>query len=264
MPVEPKKFPAREVVVKVGRLGKKSQPSLGLRITQIPTEQPGVPARWINEPHQHLEGGSFPRAVRAEETEHFSTPDFETEAIHRGHSLPPEPHAENLGELLSLYYQIGASRHGSLPCPRKTVFRLYLGKTIGRLWTFEKRVQPLRMSRTGDRTGLGIQPIVPSERFLWQNRKGSRHHEICDCCRKGPVLCPIGFHRALQHVKIPFNDNFFHPVRQDFSHLRILRVCYTGFKKRECRVRIPCLRSHASGEPWEIGWAIRQAGRLHD
>ncbi len=67
------------------------------------------------------------------------------------------------------------------------------------------------------------------------------------------MLRPIGFHRALQYAKIPFDDNFFHPVRQDFSHLRILRLPQTGFKKRQGRVRISRLRRHASGEPWEIG-----------
>ena len=78
------------------------------------------------------------------------------------------------------------------------------------------------------------------------------------------MLCSIGLHRALYDTKIPFNDNFFHPARQEFSHLRILRLPQTGFKKRQRRVWAPCLRSHASGEPWEIGWAVRQAGRPHN
>ena len=78
------------------------------------------------------------------------------------------------------------------------------------------------------------------------------------------MLRPIGFHSVLQDAKIPFNDNFFHPLRQGFSHLWILRLPQTGFKKRQGRVWTPCLRGHASGKPWEIGWAIRQTGRLHN
>ena len=50
------------------------------------------------------------------------------------------------------------------------------------------------------------------------------------------MLRPIDFHSALQDAKIPFNDNFFHPLRQDFSRLRILRLPQTGFKKRQA----PC------------------------
>src|SRR5580765_2818087 len=124
MPVELEKLPAREVVVKVGRFGKESKTCLGARIAHAQIEQSGGPTGWIDEPHQNLEGGGFPRAVRAEKTEHFPTPDFEAEAIHRSDSLPPEPHAENLGELLSLYHQIGIRRHGSLPCSRETIGRL--------------------------------------------------------------------------------------------------------------------------------------------
>src|SRR6267143_5981765 len=129
MPVELEKFPTREVVVEVGRFGKKSQTCLGARIAHVQIEQPGGPTCRKDEPHQDLEGGGFPRAVRAEKTEHFPTPDFETEAIHRDHSLPPEPHTENLGELLRLYYQIEVRRHGLLPCLGETVDRLYLRKT---------------------------------------------------------------------------------------------------------------------------------------
>src|SRR6267143_2005689 len=192
MPVELEKFPTREVVVEVGRFGKKSQTCLGARIAHVQIEQPGGPTCRIDEPHQDLEGGGFPRAVRAEKTEHFPPPDFEAEAIHRGHSLPPEPHAENLRKLLSLYHEIGARRHGSLPCPRETIGRLYFGKAVRRLFfTFKKRAQPFRMYRTGDRTGLTIQPIVSSERFLWQNRKDAHRHEIRQRCRKSPILRPI-------------------------------------------------------------------------
>src|SRR6185436_17269946 len=140
MPVEPKKLPAREVVVKVGRLGKKSQPGLGLRIAQIPAEQPRLPARRIDEAHQYFECSGFACAVRAEKTEYFPRPDFQIEAIHRGHSLPPESHPENLGELLSLDHEIGVRRHSSLPSPGETIGRLYLRKSVHRrLFTFEKR-----------------------------------------------------------------------------------------------------------------------------
>ena len=52
------------------------------------------------------------------------------------------------------------------------------------------------------------------------------------------MLRPIDFHSALQNAKIPFNDNFFHPIRQGFSRLWILRLQQTGFKKRQGRVRI--------------------------
>src|SRR5215831_19956298 len=124
MPVESEKFPAREIVVKIGRLRKKSQPGLGQRIAQIPAEQPCLPACWIDKSHQHLESRGFPRAVRAEKAEYFSTSDFQIEVIHRGHSLAPEPYAENLRELLGLYHQIGARNHGSLPCLGETVDRL--------------------------------------------------------------------------------------------------------------------------------------------
>ena len=78
------------------------------------------------------------------------------------------------------------------------------------------------------------------------------------------MLRPIGFHSALQNVKIPFDDNFFHPLRQGFSHLWILRLPQTGFKKRQGRLWAPRLRSHASGKPWKIGWATRQTCCLHD
>src|SRR5262245_57671031 len=96
MPVKSKKFPAREVVVKVGGLRKKSQPGLCLRIPQIPAEQPCLSARRIDEPHQHLEGRGFPCAVRAEKTEYLPRPYFEFDPIHRSDLLPPEPHTEDL------------------------------------------------------------------------------------------------------------------------------------------------------------------------
>src|SRR5689334_11947852 len=106
MPVEPKKLPARQIVIKVGRLGKKAQPGFGLRIAQSPAEQPRLPARRIDQPHQYFECGGFPRAVRAEKTEYLPRSNLEVNAIHRSHFLTPEPHTEDLRKLLCLNHEI--------------------------------------------------------------------------------------------------------------------------------------------------------------
>src|SRR5678815_3669849 len=226
MAVEPKKFLARQVVVKVGRFGKKSQPGLSLRIAELPAEQPGLSARWVNEPHQHLEGRGFPRAIRAEKTEYFPRPDFEVEAFYSSDSLAPEPDTENLGELFSLYHQLGVRRHGSFPCSRKTIGRLYLGKTVARrLPTFEKRPQSFRVRRTGDRTGLGIQQIVSFEWFLGQHRKNSRRHKIRESRGNSLAFSQIDFHSTLQYAKILFNLSLIHISEPT----RLLSISYAVF-----------------------------------
>ena len=60
--------------------------------------------------------------------------------------FPQNPTRKTFGELLSLYHEIGARCHGSLPYHlREAVARLYPRKAVGGLFTFEKRAQPFRV-----------------------------------------------------------------------------------------------------------------------
>ncbi|NJK45690.1 MAG: hypothetical protein HC933_16765 [Pleurocapsa sp. SU_196_0] len=57
---------------------------------------------------------------------------------------------------------------------------------------------------------------------------GMKRDEIREGCRQDSEMRLIRFHRRLQYVNIPFNDNFLHPVGQEFLHFQISRLPQTS------------------------------------
>lgn len=81
--MEMQQFFGAEPGVEAKFFGKKTDFAAYRDVVGRRSEDKGFAAAWLDEPEQHFDGGTFSRAVRAEETEDLAARDLEREAANR-------------------------------------------------------------------------------------------------------------------------------------------------------------------------------------